>query len=151
MSRRDGAGGCGNLDRRCLARGTLIETPSGAKPIEQLSAGDKVWGYHTQRGEPVIGEVTSLKSSVATETVTVCGLCVTPDHPVYVEGEWKPAGRLKPSDVLLAKDLTQRQVTDVKLSQGEVEVYDISVSGQQNFFAGGVLVHNQSTAAPPDG
>ena len=86
MSRRDGAAGGANRDRRCLARGTLIETPSGAKPIEELAVADKVWGFHTERGEPVIAQVTALTSTIANETVTVCGLCVTPDHPIFVEG-----------------------------------------------------------------
>ena len=34
------------LARRCLAEGTLIKTPSGLIPIEQLKPGDEVFGYN---------------------------------------------------------------------------------------------------------
>ncbi len=41
--------------RRCLERGTLVATPKGAVPIEQLSVGDVVIGYNSQgEAEPTL-------------------------------------------------------------------------------------------------
>ena len=153
MMTRDGAAGFSDREaaHNCLARGTLIETPTGAKPVEQLSVGDRVWGFDLERKEPILAKISAARVISASETVRVGRLQVTPDHPLYVDGEWKPAGKLKPADVLLGIDLSRQPASDIEILKGDVEVYDISVAGPENFFAGGVLVHNKNLTAdgPP--
>src|SRR5262249_25856989 len=41
----------------CVARGTLVATERGARPIEEVRVGDRVWGYDTRTGKKVLTTV----------------------------------------------------------------------------------------------
>ena len=130
------------IQRNMQTVGTLVETPAGPRPIEQLRVGDKVWGFDLQRHEPVVTQIQSIDQTRAKETVQVGMLRVTADHPLYANGQWKPAGKLSANDPLLARDLTQKPAGPSQTVAGEIDVYDVRVNEPKNFFAGGVLVHN---------
>lgn len=127
----------------CIARGTPIETPKGPKPVEEIRSGDQVWGYDEARGEPVVAKVTAASASSASETIKIGTLRVTADHLVFANGQWKRAGELNAADRLLTKDLKQHSVDLIEVVPGTVDVYDLTIDGPHNVFAGGVLVHNR--------
>ena len=41
----------------CFATGTLIDTPSGTEPIDQMRPGDLVYSYHAETRRPRVGQV----------------------------------------------------------------------------------------------
>ncbi|MCH7729718.1 MAG: Hint domain-containing protein [Planctomycetes bacterium] len=133
----------------CVARGTSVETPSGPKPIEQIREGDLVWGYDLAKNKPVVAKVTATIVSAANETLRFGDLRVTGNHPVYANGQWTDAVNLSEKDKLLGKDLHWREVGVIRVIAGKVDVFDLTVDGAHNFFAGGVLVHNKSIAWTP--
>lgn len=53
----------------CLARGTLIDTAVGAKPIESMEIGDVV--YTTKEGRPACGRVVAVYSRGVQETLKI--------------------------------------------------------------------------------
>jgi len=73
----------------CLARGTLIDTPAGAIPVEQLRLGDPVWTLDAA-GTRIAGVVIALGSTVAPADHTVIQLTLadgrsvtaSPGHPL---------------------------------------------------------------------
>ena len=67
----------------CFVGGTLIETPNGAKPIEDIRAGDYVLGYDHATGATVVTRVTDTMSKRA---AGVMPNGATPNHPYFVDG-----------------------------------------------------------------
>ena len=82
--------------RTCLARGQLIQTPNGEKPIETVKTGDFVIGG-SQNRRRVLG--TSTKKVKQIVVVTLSNgekIRCTADHLFLTENkEWKDAGRLR--------------------------------------------------------
>jgi hypothetical protein len=72
----------------CFLSGTQISTPRGDKPIETLTAGDRVWSFDEQTGKVVANEVEELVTSQTDayyiiETASGRQIKATGDHPVY--------------------------------------------------------------------
>ena len=65
----------------CVPAGTLIATPCGDIPIEEISPGMIVWGE--KDGQVVPTTVVATKRSEAQEFVNVGGLRLTGNHPVW--------------------------------------------------------------------
>ena len=82
--------------RTCLARGQLIQTPNGEKPIETVKTGDFVIGGSRNRRR-VLG--TSTKKVKQIVVVTLSNgekIRCTADHLFLTENkEWKDAGKLR--------------------------------------------------------
>ncbi|MBI4229906.1 MAG: sigma-70 family RNA polymerase sigma factor [Planctomycetes bacterium] len=142
--------GFGGDRHGCIARGTHVETGRGSLPIEQVIVGDRAWGYDTATGNRVLTEVQRVWRTTAPETIRIgANLRVSANHPVYADGEWKPAGRIGPGDKLLGGDLRVFEAGPMETIPGKVDVFDLTVGEPHNFFAGGVLVHNKSRAPSP--
>lgn len=90
------------LYEQCIAEGQLVETESGARPIESIRAGERVW---TRQGlkEVLWAGSTGVKETILLEHQDGVLEC-TPDHPIYCPGKgFVEAGRIKPErDSLLA-------------------------------------------------
>lgn len=81
----------------CIARGTLVSTPRGRRPIEDLIEQDTLWSIHPETGERVASHVIAIAR--ATREVMRLGgedftLTCTTDHPLYDPStkSWAPAG-----------------------------------------------------------
>jgi hypothetical protein len=134
----------------CIARGTTVETADGLRPIEQIAIGDRVWGYDEIRKERVLTTVQVVQRLFAEKTYLFGGtLRASAQHPIYVRGEWKEAAVVAEGDTLLTADLREVRAGQPKVVYGEVEVFDLTVSGPHTFFAGGFLVHNKTLAWTP--
>lgn len=126
----------------CVARGTLIDTEKGARPIEEVREGDRIWGYDGKKR--VLTTVRLVRKGQASTTLLFGqGLRVTREHPLYVGGEWVMAGAVRPNDLLLNTRLQSEKAGAPKEIREAIEVFDLTVDGPHCFFAGGYLVHNK--------
>ena len=105
----------------CFPAGTMVATPGGEKPIEQLHVGDTVLAEDPKTGkveaERVAATIVHPVSELA--KVELCdgsAVTVTADHPFYVdagavrkEAGWVQAGDLRVGDRL--RDASGRDVT----------------------------------------
>jgi len=93
----------------CFCRGTLIRTPSGDRPVEDLRIGDPVmteggplplkWiGRRSYRGWPAVGNQDAqpilFKAGALAHRVPARDLRVSPEHAMLVDGMLIPACRL---------------------------------------------------------
>ncbi len=157
-----GTSGSGTGGWGCFVAGTKIATPSGVTPIEALEVGDLVLAYDERSARVVPRQVTATfvhanHTIGALTTKDGRTLRVTANHPIYLpdEGRYTNAGQLRGDERLLG--LHHTAVTSM-ISAGYAEtagdlatVYNISVAGEENYFAEGVLVHNKSGAGPVSG
>jgi DNA modification methylase len=68
----------------CLAKGSLILTKQGYRPIEEINYGDLVL-THKGNWKPVIGKLcTGVRSVIKTKAQGVAELITTPDHKLWV-------------------------------------------------------------------
>lgn len=157
--------------RMCIAKGTLIDTVNGSKPIESLTHKDKVYcvtGISKLTGKPRI-RTRRVKNKWITGRNKPClrikwvsrnkflksGVIeCTPEHRILTAaGKWVEAQNLKPKDSIcrifrdkkLGKMKFDDSCTVVNIyDAGPRTVYDIEVDKDHNFFANSICVHNSS-------
>ncbi len=147
----------------CFVAGTPIHTPHGTTAIERLRVGDWVLAYDEARRRVVERRVTD----VHVHSDRVAGrlhvgpagvLELTAEHPIYLpdEGRYVAAAELRSEQRLLtlsgARSTASAIASAFELTSASepVTVYNITVEGEENYFAAGVLVHNKSGAGNPD-
>lgn len=156
----------GGGDSNCIAYGTLIEMSDGAfKPIEDVAVGDEVVSYNIETlgyeedawidwyaRYRIFGEKTV--STVISNTLGRNGvhylinnnLKITNDHPILMmKGDtivWKPVQDLYVGALILNSDLEWIEVTSFERIVAEQQNADLNVEQVDNYFAGGILVHN---------
>ena len=156
----------GNIVFTCFVVGTPISTPDGETAIETIEVGDTVVAYDHDEGSEVESLVTDVLVSDAKDTfkVQVGGdtLEVTGEHPFWsvTAQTYVPVKDLSVGDQVLLRNLGNQPIDSIvpKSQATAVPVYNITVEGQHNYFAGNVLVHNKSvqqgfkpTVTRPDG
>ena len=133
----------------CLATGTQIATPDGERPVESLVPGDRVIAYDPETKKRSVVRVLDNTVSTATETVVIGGgLRVTGEHPIYADGEWRPAHTLTQDSKLVDPEGKAQPAASSERREGSIEVYDLIVDKPHTFFAAGYLVHNGNLAPP---
>lgn len=89
----------------CIAKGQLILTEMGPKPIEEIQVGDRVWSFNLESKEPELKMVTNSLQSSKEEIVeleTENGILrMSLDHPVYTKRGWVKAADLNEEDEVL--------------------------------------------------
>jgi len=131
----------------CIAEGTPIDTPAGPVAVERLREGDRVWAYDLERRRRVQATVRTIRAAVREGVLAVGGqVRVTPEHPVWAGGQWKRADELAAGDVLHGMSGAVKLAAAPAAIRGPVRVFDLTVDGPRNFFAGGLLVHNKDRA-----
>lgn len=84
----------------CHPKGTLILTPIGARPIEDILPGDIVFD-HKMNKSVVSASWKSIYKKQMYDIHTVHGeISCTDDHPILANGRWKSAKLLNPGDNL---------------------------------------------------
>ena len=123
----------------CLARGTLIDTPTGAVPVERLRLGDQIWTL-TAGGRRVSGVVIALGSTAAPPDHEVVRLVLedgrtvtaSPGHPL-VDG--RLIGDLRRGDLVDGSRVTAA----TREPYGSNETFDLVASGETGaYIAGGI-------------
>jgi hypothetical protein len=133
----------------CLAGDTLIATPSGARALVTLAAGDAVLSLDPRTGATVVARVRRLRELAARPTLalTLAGgarLVATGDHLVAkLPGpRFVPARSLRPGDRVVTRAAPAgTPLLDVR-DAGPRSVWDLSLGPPHTYFADGVLVHN---------
>lgn len=133
----------------CFLAGTMIQTDSGLKQIQDIVPGDKVVSF-SENGIAV-SEVSGIFLTqrnyyfhIVTESREVNA---TAEHPFYVgNGVFKEASSLKEGEnVLVLKNnaLVQEKILKIEKVNTVVSVYNLQVDGENTFFANGFAVHNK--------
>ena len=154
MAATIGLSGCWTTS--CVARGTVVSTPDGLRPVESIEIGDLVYSVDEVTGEWVATAVTFIQSAVrevGSLTVKNTTLRMTSDHPVYdpVARRYAPAGDwfLGERTALYLCEEGIVELDDAAVFVETTEVFDIGVESElHNFVANGILVHNKSPADP---
>lgn len=154
--------GTQSCTRTCVAAGTLVSTPSGEVPIEELTPGDLVHSADPRTGELVPVRVLAVRRGFRRcqllQSSSGAILVSTAEHPILdpESGRYEPASSWlhgASRDVLVHRDgdlARERVVLGVELPR-RFEVFDLSLEPpHHNFVANGVVVHNK-TFAPPGG
>ena len=131
----------------CIAAGTPILTTDGATAVEELRIGDPVWGYDLARKRRVLTTIRAIRRSVVAETLLFGkSLRVTSSHPIFAGGVWKSADEIAANDLVLNTEAALVPAGEPRRISGRVDVFDLTVDGPHNFFAGGMLVHNKTVS-----
>ncbi|MEM6992208.1 MAG: Hint domain-containing protein [Myxococcota bacterium] len=146
----------GDEEFSCVASGSLVRCPSGARPIEALRVGDSIYALDTANRTLVETRITVVRSAhrecVALHVDGDHALVCTPDHPLYdpETDEYAPAsewveGRRSRLLRLDAEGARVAAIVTTRTHAGVFEVFDLTVESQHhNFIAADVLVHNKS-------
>ena len=134
----------------CFVAGTLVQTPTGEKPIEQLRVGDEVLSADPEGGETRKQTVTRTFERAASVVLDIQAgnttITATPEHPFWVEGKgWQRAGDLQAGSRLVTKDAKIVLVEAIRRREGSFKVYNIEVENLHTYFVSrlGILVHNE--------
>lgn len=103
------ANGCAMACAYCVAAGTLISTPQGQVPVEQIQDGDEVFAYDSSLGQLVVAVVSGTAERVVDEVLEIqvgnTVLRVTAEHPIMTRRGWVRAGDLTEDDEVLCDDV----------------------------------------------
>ncbi len=141
------------LGKACFVAGTLIVTPDGQTPIEQISIGDTVWARNDQTGEHAWKTVTATMSAPSNKivelTLTLPNgtpeiLTVTESHEFWTEHRWQPAHTLDPGLSVWTLSGWAR-VESVASTHAPREVYNFEVEDFHTYFAGDAAVWTHNT------
>jgi hypothetical protein len=134
----------------CVAQGTPIATPRGEVPIESLVPGDVIVSRDVVRNVRTTSVVQHVERSNAASLLAFGRLRVTGTHPIFVDGEFRPASELGSAVSLTGLNGQLVETTRTFVNEPAV-VYDLTVSEPHTYFAGGVLVHNKAVHEPIGG
>ena len=138
-----------DANNHCVAEGSLIATERGDVPIEDVTTADRVltregykrvlWAGKTGENREVMKVAAVPYNCIGSdEKALIC----TPEHLIYtINRGFIRADALRPEDILFCDDGFRHPHT-CPLAGENATVYDLSVEGQHEFFANGVLVHN---------
>ncbi len=137
----------------CFAAGTLVATPKGNLPIENIEEGDIVYAWSEDGDKLTERPVTKVLRAQTFWWVDVTidngsSVTATRRHRFWVENtkEWTQAKNLKAGDLLRLRDGSLRTVSKVRLWETSTltPTYNLEVDVDHVFFVGStsVLVHN---------
>jgi Pretoxin HINT domain/LysM domain len=147
----------------CFVAGTLVHTPDGLKPIEQLRSGDLVLSQPEMGGEHAIRPIVKTVSfdDKAIWQITYVNaegqaeaIHATDNHPFWVEDiGWTAAELLEAGQSLQLADGNTATVISAFDTGTVDQVFNFEVDGFHTYYVGqqGVWVHNTNCAAPVDG
>lgn len=129
------------------------------REIQDVKVGDSVLAFDEKTGQVVPSKVKHLLihpdwKEQAKIVVINGSIHATDNHPVYVNGQWKPAGKMKEGDIVHSlvtgelNDSTSATISPVEVHSIEWRpgvdiVYNLEIADYHTYFAGGILVHNE--------
>ena len=88
----------------CFPAGTPVATKDGLRPIEEIEMGDWVYAYNEKTGETklrqVLGTVQREVDAIVEISLGEEKIRTTPEHPFYINGQWKAAGELEVGEMV---------------------------------------------------
>jgi len=163
----DGGGG----DTCCFPAGTMITMADGSlKPIENVKIGEYVLSYDIQSSQLTTCKVLETVSPIRDGVYNINNGLIQPtdDHPLFVKKTDGTTGwaainpahaesgyNMKPmqleiGDKLLTSNGRWITIYSIEYTPGKIQTYNLEdVSGESNFFANGLLVHNATDCYEP--
>ena len=138
----------------CFVAGTLIDTETGLRPIEEIEIGDKVWARDEATGETALKAVTDLiqrhKRTIWEVTLTGANgeaesFETTDDHPWWIAGQgWKKTEELVAGMAVVTRDGRGMVLASIVETDRTDATYNLTVTDFETYFVGKqrVLVHN---------
>ncbi|GAC43385.1 polymorphic toxin-type HINT domain-containing protein [Paenibacillus popilliae] len=122
-----------------FANGTVVQTETGFKPIEQIRVGDLVYAKDETTGKTGYHRVIQLFQRQADKTyhITVNGTPITTsgEHPFWVHGQgWVEASHLKEGDLLQSPEGTPYLIDRIEIMNNSLPVYNFEVEEVHNYF-----------------
>ena len=136
----------------CFVAGTLVKTPEGDRPIENIQVGDAVLSTNPEEGDSRSEAVTRIMEHTVDSVVDIRvgdeTITCTPSHRFWVDGRgWLSAKDLTTGSPLVTVDGNIAIVGEIKQHHGPFKVYNLEVSDLHTYYVGaaGILVHNDCT------
>ncbi len=138
----------------CLAKGTLVMTPSGAIAIDKLRVGDPVWSIAAGKLQTgTVQVLTEVHPDGYLEISTGENkFLITPEHPIMVApGEFRIARFLKPGDNVYQIQegiINAVPIKSVRQIQSNQPAYNLLVVPGGTFLPANIVVHNKGCFLP---
>ena len=138
----------------CLEEGTLIATPAGQVPIEQLARGDAVWTVTDGELLPAIIQATVEVDPAEYVEIAAAGriLRVTAEHPLQIDpGVFRAAATLRPGDTLCLRETNQFrtvQIDAITRVKAAHPAFNLLVMPGGTYLANDIVVHNKGCFLP---
>jgi hypothetical protein len=113
----------------CFAKGTMIDTPYGKKPIENIEIGDKIINCTG------VDRVVACSSSTKKDLITINNITCTGNHPFFTTRGWVLANNLQIGDTLVATNETMRMVRNRNCNKKESFLREVLFSEMENVTA----------------
>lgn len=127
----------------CFAGGTeILMSDNSQKKIEDISVGDKIMTYESENGKMIEATVSHTHKTTEHGYLIINNrLRVTPNHVLWVNGDWRQAGMIQIGDTLrmVAGD---EKVDSIQWQREDVVVYNFTVDDYHTYIADGIWVHN---------
>ena len=141
----------------CFIAGTKVSTENGRVPIENITAGMRVYAHNPETGETELKEVvrTFVRESNELVHISVNGeeIISTPTHPFWVPVKgWTKAIQLRAGDrlQLLNGEYVVIEQVQHELLENPITVYNFEVADFHTYYVGmsAMLVHNTCEKKP---
>ena len=132
-------GGCFTEDTPILMKGNSTKT------IKEVKVGDTVLTKKDAHSNTLVeAKVTGKQAHEVSGYLIINGhMRITPEHILYVNGEWTEAGNIQVGDLLVNQDSASVPVTSVEWQAGSVTVYNLEIEKYHTFIADSIWVHNE--------
>ena len=152
MFQYNGRAGNACANGECFREGTLVETDSGLKPIEDIEVGDKVLAYDQHTGKQAYKKVTRLFRNKTDKwyhvNINEQDIVCTAGHPFYVADleTFVSAKDLKVGQSVLLADGTCAVIEEIRVQKlrAPETTYNFEVEDYHTYYVSDdkVLVHN---------
>jgi predicted phage terminase large subunit-like protein len=131
----------------CFVAGTMVSTPTGTMPIDQILAGQKVMAFDHSRGRVVVSRVLATQTREATELYEIHtsrghSFVCTGNHPIFIPlAGYIPACELGVGDRVLCEKRASGDVQPVvrQLRNGDAQALVRIAQGVAAGIAGRIL------------
>lgn len=132
----------------CFPASTLVLTPTGPRPILEISAGEMVVSLDPQTGERFHRRVVRRKDYMKAQLWEIVTdgrstpITTTRHHLFLTQRGWVQARRLRSGDELQTASSLHAKVVDVWKTEVLAPVHNLITEGEHTFIADGCIVHN---------
>ena len=135
----------------CFTGETLVETPSGLRPIRDVQIGDYIRAYDKQNNRFSYTRITQREENTANELLCIIVgdevIRCTPEHPFLTDRGWVTAIDLEPGMHVRTETNGFLVITNVdrSLCRNPATIYSLCVENYHNYLVGsnGIIVHNR--------
>lgn len=133
----------------CFAPGTLITMFNGSqKKIEDIQPGDVILTRESDRSNQLTQATVKqlFKQRSAGYLIVNQNLRLTPEHVLWINGQWLSANHIALGDQLWNAEGQLVTVESLEWQHAAGDVYNLETTGNHTFLANGYWVHNQKDA-----